>query len=225
MQNIIQGIQKFRAQVFLPRRERFEQLALKQQTPQALFITCSDSRIDPCLITQTEPGELFILRTVGNIIPPYRNDTCGEAATIEYAVGVLDIRNIILCGHTHCGAIKHLLDLKNIGDLPAVAARFAHAEATRRIVKDKYPHLGNGQLEAVAVQENVLVQVNNLRTHPRVAASLARGDLHLYAWVYALESGEVLAYDPAGGSFAPLAEEAPVPVPSTARLVASLQTV
>src|SRR5262249_43946440 len=98
MQNIIRGIQKFRANVFLPQRERFEQLALEQQTPQALFITCSDSRIDPCLITQTEPGELFILRTVGNIIPPYGNDTCGEAATIEYAVGALDIRNIILCG-------------------------------------------------------------------------------------------------------------------------------
>jgi len=225
MQKIIHGIHQFRANVFLPQRERFEQLARKRQTPQAFFITCSDSRIDPCLITQTEPGDLFILRTVGNIIPPYRNDPCGEAATIEYAVGALEIPNIILCGHTHCGAIQNLLDPKKVSDLPAVAARFAHAEATRRIVLERYAHLDPDTATALAVQENVLVQLNHLRTHPRVAAGLARGNLHLHAWVYALESGEVLAYDPAGGSFTPLAEEGPLPMPPAGRLVAPVQTV
>src|SRR3954469_10809519 len=108
MDKILDGVRRFRDTVFAEQRTLFERLA-RQQAPQALFITCSDSRIDPNLITQSEPGDLFILRNAGNLIPPYGAASGGEGATIEYAVAVLEIPNIIVCGHTRCGAMSALI--------------------------------------------------------------------------------------------------------------------
>jgi carbonic anhydrase len=202
VQELIQGIHRFQSQVFAARRGQFERLARGQQ-PQALFITCSDSRIDPGLMTQTEPGDLFVLRNAGNIIPPHGAGT-GEAATIEFAVDGLGVRDVIVCGHSHCGAIRGLLDPREVAGLPAVARWLELAEATRRIVRESYGHLDGDQLVSAAVQENVLVQVEHLGTLPAVAARLARGELRLHAWVYEIESGEVLAYDAELGQFLPL---------------------
>jgi carbonic anhydrase len=171
-----------------------------------LLITCSDSRINPTLLTQTEPGELFILRNAGNIIPPYGSANGGEGATVEYAVQVLGIKHLILCGHSHCGAVQALLKGDSLKELPAVSSWFAHAESTRRIMLAKYVHQPESQRVLLAVMENVLRQLDNLRTHPAVAAGLAQGDLTLYGWVYILETGEVLAYEPAQGRFAPLVQ-------------------
>lgn len=109
MQKLIEGLHQFQNSVFGTQRELFERLA-HGQTPETLFITCSDSRINPNLLTQTEPGELFILRNAGNIVPPYSTSQGGEAATIEFAVAGLNVRDIIICGHSHCGAMKGLLD-------------------------------------------------------------------------------------------------------------------
>src|SRR5437588_6874506 len=117
MQKIIDGVRRFQANVFTRQRDLFEQLASKRQSPHALFITCSDSRIDPNLITQTEPGDLFIVRNAGNIVPPYGAATGGEAATIEYALSVLKVRNVILCGHAHCGAVQALMTRQATDDL------------------------------------------------------------------------------------------------------------
>jgi len=217
MQKLIQGLHHFQANVFSSQRELFERLA-HGQSPDALFITCSDSRINPNLITQTEPGDLFILRNAGNIIPPYGAANGGEGATIEYAVAVLGVRDIIVCGHSHCGAMKALLELESLGELPAVRHWLTHAEATRRIAKENYEHLCGGPLVTAAIEENVLVQLENLRTHPAVAAALSRGRLNLHGWVYKIETGEVFTYQPEQEQFVRLASQmdaAPSGVPAS----------
>lgn len=207
MQKLIQGIHQFRAGVFSSHRELFDRLTHGQH-PDALFITCSDSRINPNLITQTDPGELFILRNAGNIVPPFGAANGGEGATIEFAVTGLDIRDIIVCGHSHCGAIKGLLNPDQLAEMPMVVQWLTHAEATRRIVRN-YGDLPMDELINIAIQENVLVQLGNLRTHPAVAAKLASGRLNLHAWVYKIETGEVFSYDPSQGQFSPLDERVP----------------
>src|SRR5271170_6615965 len=134
MQKLIQGIHRFQETDFLPLQGLFEQLA-KGQNPETLFITCSDSRIDPNLLTRSRPGDLFILRNAGNIVPPYGAANGGEAATIELAVASFGVKEIIVCGHSHCGAMTGLLQPDKIAGLPAVSSWLSHAETTRRIVK------------------------------------------------------------------------------------------
>ncbi len=212
MQKLLQGIHHFQANLFSSQRDLFERLA-DGQHPDALFITCSDSRINPNLITQTEPGELFILRNAGNIIPPYGAANGGEGATIEFAVAGLGILDIIVCGHSHCGAMKGLLHPESLKDMPTMAAWLAHAEATRRIVREKYGDRTGTALMTTAIEENVLVQLENLRTHPVVAAGLARDRLKLHAWVYKIETGDVFAYDAERGQFVPVVQTLAEPVP------------
>ena len=219
MQKLVQGIHHFRANVFGPQRELFERLAAGQH-PDALFLTCSDSRINPNLITQTGPGELFIVRNAGNIAPPHGPAGSGEEATVEFAVAGLGIKDVIVCGHTRCGAMRALVRPEEVREMPALEAWLCHAEATRRILREKYGHLSEDALLNAAAQENVLVQLENLRTHPAVAAGLAKGDLKLHGWVYKIETGEVFAYDPDAGQFLPLADRPPAPIPAPARLVA-----
>nr|WP_230682470.1 carbonic anhydrase [Gimesia maris] len=178
------------------------------QNPLALFITCSDSRINPNHLTQTKPGELFIQRTAGNIVPPYGAVFGGEAATIEYAVSALKVKDIIVCGHSHCGAMGGLLDPALLEKMPAVKSYLQHAESTRRIVDENYSHLTDPQKRLVlTVQENVLVQIENLKTHPSVAAAVSRGELKLHGWVYKFETGEVYNYNPDEGQFLPIQDE------------------
>ena len=205
MQKLIQGIHSFREETFRPLRGLFEQLA-HGQNPETLFITCSDSRIDPNLLTRSKPGELFILRNAGNIVPPHGAANGGEAATIEFAVAGLGVKDVIVCGHSHCGAVNGLLHPDKVAGLPAVADWLQHAEATKAIVTENYQHLSGPLLLNAAIQENVLVQLEHLRTLPAVAARLARGALKLHGWVYKIETGEVFAYDPAAGQFVPLTE-------------------
>jgi len=204
MQKLVDGIHHFQDNVFASQRQLFERLTDGQQ-PLALFITCSDSRINPNLLTQTEPGELFIMRNAGNIVPAYGAVHGGEAATIEYAVAVLKIKDIIVCGHSHCGAMSGLLNRDQLQNLPAVRAWLDHAEATSRIIRENYGHIQEPAARVTAtVEENVLVQLENLRTHPSVAAATGRGDVKLHGWVYKFETGEVFAYGPGEGQFLPL---------------------
>lgn len=204
MQKLVEGIHRFQEEVFSAQQGLFQRLVDGQQ-PQALFITCSDSRIDPNLLMQTEPGDLFILRNAGNIVPPYGPYAGGEAATIEYAVGVLGVQDIVVCGHSHCGAMTGLLQPEQLANLPAVRNWLAHAEATARIMKENYEHLTDPQARLTAtVEENVLVQLENLRTHPCVLAAMSRRQMKLHGWVYKFEAGQVFAYEPASGQFAPI---------------------
>jgi carbonic anhydrase len=206
MQRLIRGIHQFQTEDFLSLSSLFQQLA-ERQTPETLFITCSDSRIDPNLLTRSRPGDLFILRNAGNIVPPHGATPSGEAATIEYAVAALGVRDIIVCGHTHCGAMNGLLHPELVADLPAVTLWLEHAATTRRIIADHYAHLSDERRLVAAIEENVLVQLEHLRTLPAVASRLRRGDLHLHGWVYKIETGEVFAYDLATQAFRAVAEQ------------------
>lgn len=213
MQKLVEGVQRFQAGVFRAQRHLFERLA-EGQNPLALFITCSDSRINPNVITQTEAGELFILRNAGNIVPPYGASRGGEEGSIEYAVSILGVEDIIVCGHSHCGAMSALLNPAKAAGYPAIRNWLEHAEATRRIIEENYQHLSGEQArQTAAVEENVLVQLDNLKTHPAVAAALARKQLNLHGWVYEFETGKVFAFDTPAGQFIPVENTASGPRP------------
>lgn len=205
MQKLIHGIHRFQADVFHPRLQFFRDL-VDGQRPQALVVTCSDSRMVPDLICQTDPGDLFVLRNAGNIVPPFTPGAAtAEAATIEYAVRGLGIRDIVICGHTRCGAMKAVLNPADVAAMPRVRDWLGHAAPAGEIVGTCYHHLTDEARWSVLVQENVLAQVENLRTHPTVAAGLAAGDLKIHAWVYKMETGQVFAFDPESEQFAELA--------------------
>lgn len=214
MKKIVTGLRQFQHQYFRTHRELFAQLSHGQH-PRALFIACSDSRVDPNLITQTEPGEIFVLRNAGNIVPPYGAANGGEGATIEYAIHALGIHDIIVCGHSHCGAIKGLLKIKELEDqMPLVCDWLRHAEATRQIIRENYGNCEGEDILEIAVAENVLTQIDNLRTYPAVRAKLNHGQLRLHAWVYEIETGEVYAYDPMKQEFVPPESEIDLPTPT-----------
>jgi len=205
---LVAGIHHFKKQVFRQHRDLFEKLA-HGQTPETLFITCSDSRIDPNLITHTEPGDLFVLRNAGNLVPAYGATSGGEVATIEFAVTGLQVKDIVVCGHSHCGAMKGLLKPESLSEMPAVAEWLRHAEVTRRIVRSKYKHLSGSDLLEITIEENVLAQIENLQTHPAVAVALAQDQLKLHAWVYDIATGDVHAYDEPTSQFVPLGQLRP----------------
>ncbi|MDQ3037438.1 MAG: carbonic anhydrase [Myxococcota bacterium] len=207
MKKLVTGYQRFRDHSFEEHRELFAHLG-GGQSPQALFITCSDSRINPNLLTQTNPGDLFILRNAGNIVPPHGATPNGEAATIEYAIEALGVRDIVVCGHSQCGAMKALLDPPSAPSLSAVRQWLTLAEPTRRVIERCYGDRDPEEKINVAIQENVLQQLVNLRTLPCVASHLAAGDLRLHAWVYQLTTGEVFSHDMQEGQFRPLTESA-----------------
>jgi carbonic anhydrase len=203
VQKLIRGIHEFQEEDFRPLQGLFESLA-HGQSPETLFITCSDSRIDPNLLTKSQPGDLFILRNAGNIIPPHSGQAGGETATVEFAVAGLGVKDIIICGHSHCGAVKGLFEPGLSESLPAVAQWLSHAEATKRIIDDNYADLSPENRITAAIEENVLVQLENLRTLPCVKSRLVKGDLRLHGWVYKIETGDVFAYDRMDGQFVPL---------------------
>lgn len=203
MQKLVRGIHQFQSSIFGNQRELFARLA-KGQRPETLFITCSDSRINPNLLTQTEPGELFILRNAGNIVPPYGSAPTGESATVEYAVSALEVRDVIICGHSHCGAMTALLEPSLMEKLPQMQGWLEHATITRRIIEASYQHLEGDARVTATVEENVLVQLEHLRTHPTVAERIQRGVLTLHGWVYKIETGDVFAYDAEHNAYLPI---------------------
>ena len=202
MTRIIQGVFNFQRRVFGEKRELFEQLHGGQR-PLALFITCADSRVNPNLLTQTEPGELFVLRNAGNIVPPDGSPPSGEAGTIEYAVHHLHIRDIILCGHTECGAMQGLIHPEATAAMPAVTNWLAMAGPVVER-EGAAPQTAGAALLKAVIEENVLMQMEHLQTYPSVRTAAAEGRLRLHAWVYAFERGEVTAFDANSKQFVPL---------------------
>jgi len=204
MQRLIDGLHHFRRDVYPKKRELFSKLA-KGQSPRILFITCSDSRVAPHLLTNSEPGDIFIVRNAGNLVPSYGNDS-GEEAGVEFAVAGLGVTDVVVCGHSDCGAMKGLLDPASIRDkLPAVARWLEHARDTRAVVDAMAPQPEH-RLE-LTIEINVLRQLDHLRTHPSIAAGLAKGSLSLHAWVYGIGDGSVRHYDDGAGRFVEFAEE------------------
>jgi carbonic anhydrase len=203
MKRLIQGLHQFQTNYFTEHRDLFELLS-QGQHPRVLFITCSDSRIDPNLMTQAEPGEMFIIRNAGNIIPPYNATNGGEGAAVEYAIHALGIEEVIVCGHSHCGAMKGLLQIGKLAEeMPAVYEWLKHAEATRRTVKEHYQDYEGEELLNVTTKENVLTQLENLRTYPVIYSRLKSGQLKLHGWFYEIETGEVLEYNAALQKYVP----------------------
>ncbi|WP_148715624.1 carbonic anhydrase [Chitinolyticbacter meiyuanensis] len=207
MQKLFDGTRRFRTDTFPRRRELFDRLSAQQQ-PEVLFITCSDSRIDPNLLTHTEPGDIFVLRNAGNIVPPHGASSGGEEATIDYAVQVLGVAHIVVCGHSDCGAMKGLLHPEKLDELPTVGRWLAHAEATRSVVRCTCHDRPDHEKLDEAIRQNVRVQLNHLRTIPSVNARLAQGRLQLHGWVYDIASGQVHVVDELTGRYIASADAA-----------------
>ena len=197
---LLGGVTRFQEHVYPKHQDLFEKLALGQR-PEALFITCADSRIDPCLLTQTKPGELFICRVIGNIVPPYPDAIGGVSATIEYAAGVLRVPTIIVCGHTDCGVMKGALNPEALEAYPNVTAWLRYADVEHREANPSAEFL------LALTEHNVVAQLKNLRSHPAVAKRLEEGDLKMHGWVYHIGPGLVSAYEEKSGSFLPIGGE------------------
>jgi carbonic anhydrase len=194
VEKILRGTKHFQTHVYPKHRDLFESLAL-QQRPETLFVTCSDSRIDPCMLTQTKPGELFICRVIGNIIPRYPKTIGGVSATIEYAVRVLGVADIIVCGHTDCGVMKGVLNPGALRPLSNVTAWLKHAAAARRAAAKLRGKRTGPEFLLALTERNVVEQLSNLRSHPSVANGLKQGTLRLHGWVYHIGEGLVTSYD------------------------------
>lgn len=205
MQRLMQGFEHFRRVSYPDKRELFEKLA-KSQHPHSMIITCADSRVVPEVFIDSEPGELFVCRNVGNIVPPYAQFTGGVSAAIEYAVAVLGVANIVICGHSDCGAMKSTLAPESVAELPAVSAWLRHANVAKQVVDANYNYDDPKRTLAALTEENVVAQLDHLRTHPSVAARIAGGTLGLHGWVYDIESGTIKAYSALRGHFVPLEE-------------------
>lgn len=194
MDHIVRGVLDFRKNVYPEHKELFGALA-DSQNPDVLFFTCSDSRIDPNMVTGSNPGDLFICRNAGNVIPPHSNETGGMTASIEYAVAVLGVRHIIVCGHTDCGAITGALDIPALKGLPHVKEWLGHCRSAIEIVRERHNIPSDERLDIQylneAIEENVLQQVQHLRTHPVVAAKLATGKIEIHGWMYDIKSGNI----------------------------------
>ncbi|AJI95626.1 carbonic anhydrase 1 [Yersinia ruckeri] len=212
MQDIIDGFLKFQREVFPQRSELFKRLA-DTQHPGALFVTCSDSRVVPELLTQREPGELFVIRNAGNIVPSYGPEPGGVSASVEYAVAVLGVTDVVICGHSNCGAMSAIAECQCLDHLPAVAAWLRHADSAK-LVNAALPHASPKDRLNSLVRENVIAQLANIKTHPSVALACAQGRLRLHGWVYDIETGSIDVLDELTRTFSPLSAYSVVSKPT-----------
>ncbi|MBI5418891.1 MAG: carbonic anhydrase [Deltaproteobacteria bacterium] len=208
MQKLIAGIHRFQKQYWSANRDLFERLAEHGQSPEALFITCCDSRVDPTVIVHGRPGDLFIVKNMGNFVPPYSEnplDGTGVAAAVEYAVEHLHVRDIIVCGHSDCGAMKALYkDRSHYADTPHIGEWLRNGGRTMRVVTASYPELTREERLEITSEENVLVQMENLRTYPVVMKAAQEGRLHVHAWFFDIRTGRVYAYSPEKEQYEPI---------------------
>jgi carbonic anhydrase len=201
MKRLLDGYRRFQREIFPGRREHFHLLS-DRQAPEVLFLTCADSRVVPDLILQTEPGDLFICRNVGNIVPPKGEIAGGVSATIEYAVQVLKVKHIIICGHSDCGAIKASLNKESLATLPQAGVWLRYVESAWNYLD---PAARDSDPELLAlIHANIIAQLENLKTLPEVSAGLAEHSLEIHGWFYDILSGKIKAYDPETGKFRPL---------------------
>ena len=217
MNELIGRVFHFEKTIFPASSELFGKLANEGQEPKALMISCADSRIVPEQIMQAQPGDLFVCRNAGNMVPPYATQNGGVTSTVEYAVAALGVRDIIISGHSGCGAMKALSDPTGLEAMPNVAAWLKHGAAAEHIVSTCHGELeGNDRVRAITL-ENIIAQISHLRTHPAVAAAIARGEMTLHGWFVDIHAGQVLGLDGDTGQFVPLREDAPLPVALAAK--------
>jgi carbonic anhydrase len=209
MQQLIDGYSRFRSKVFPQHSKLFEKLA-KGQQPKTLFICCSDSRVMPEMITQCDPGTLFSCRNAGNLIPPPTEVGSGVPATIEYAIRVLQVTDIVVCGHSDCGAMKGILKMEDLESLPVVRGWLEHAGPSARWLTRMLKNTTSMSFEEtleVVTEANIIVQMQNLRMHPSVDEALRQGALQLHGWMYDIRSGAIRQLDSNQGEFRPLIAE------------------
>lgn len=207
MSEIIDGFLKFQRDVFPRHAALFRKLAT-QQAPRTLFISCSDSRLVPELVTQRAPGDLFVIRNAGNIVPAYGPEPGGVSASVEYAVCVLRVSDIVICGHSDCGAMTAIAEHTCLDHMPAVRSWLRHADAARTAVEAHAHPTATARVQAM-VKQNVIAQLDNISTHPSVRQALDQGWLTLHGWVYDIRSGGIDTYDSAARQFLPLAACSP----------------
>jgi carbonic anhydrase len=202
------GVRRFQTEVYPASAERFVQAASEAQRPHTLFITCADSRIDPNAITSTGPGEVFVTRNIGNMVPAYGEMLGGVSAVIEFAVSGLKVRHVVICGHTQCGAMNALLQPAAVEALPSVKNWLKNAHAALGVAKTLHQcHVHDGFAEEpidVLTEQNVLLQMQHLKTHPSVAAAMAAGELTISGWVYNIGTGEIEVAEDGQRTFVPI---------------------
>jgi carbonic anhydrase len=203
VKKVLEGLTLFQRLAYPRHQALFERLA-KNQTPQAVFIACSDSRVVPNLIVQAEPGDLFIIRNAGNIVPPAGSSYGGTTASLEYAIVALGIRDVILCGHSHCGAMTGVLHPEALEGMPAVTQWVSYADLARRAALAAHPGASDAEMLDHLVDTNVIAQVRNILTFPFVRPLVEKGELELHGWVYDIASGRVKGLDATGKRFVPL---------------------
>jgi carbonic anhydrase len=205
MQQLIKGHKHFLTELFPQRRDQFHLLA-EAQAPETLFLTCADSRIVPDLILQTQPGDLFICRNAGNVVPRAGEPAGGVSATIEYAVQVLRVRHLIVCGHSDCGVIRALMAPQRLTGLPHVLDWLQHVEPAWQYLDEVESNAGELTRHTALTHANVLVQIDNLRTHDYIGQAVSEGRLQIHGWYYDILSGRIEQFDPVRAKFVPLVD-------------------
>lgn len=211
LKNVVEGFLHFHHEVFPQQEELFKKLATAQR-PKVMFIACADSRIVPELITQSAPGDLFVTRNVGNLVPAYGQINGGVSTAIEYAVLVLGVQHIIICGHSDCGAMRAVLNPQSLEKMPTVKAWLRHAEVARTMLQENGCCATESESMPVLTEENVIAQLQHLQTHPCVASRIANGQLFIHGWVYNIQTSEIRAYDLDQACFLPLDSVHSVPM-------------
>jgi carbonic anhydrase len=191
LERLLTGVRRFREEEFPSRRELYAQITRDGQRPHTLFITCADSRLDPELLTGSGPGDIFVSRNIGNVVPAYGGMLGGVSAVIEYAVSALEVSQVVVCGHNDCGAMKSLLHPESLDKLPTVKRWLTSAEAAISVTDAICSRENGPKFLTRLVQQNVLLQISHLKTHPSVAGQMARGKLEVRGWVFDVSSGEV----------------------------------
>lgn len=208
MKDIIEGFLKFHSEAYPKRADLFKHLATRQN-PRTLFISCSDSRLIPELVTQREPGGLFVIRNAGNIVPSYGPEPGGVSASVEYAVTALQVNDVVICGHSDCGAMSAIANCTCMDNMPAVGSWLRYADSAR-VVNESLSHTSDRARIESMVRENVIAQIENIKTHPSVRLALRENRLALHGWVYDIETGTIDALDGATHDFVSLAEHTEV---------------
>ena len=197
---IERGVAKFQTEVFPAQREMFQRLR-RSQDPLGLFLTCADSRVNPNLVTQTEPGEIFIERNPGNMVPPYVEFIGGVTAGVEYAMLVLKVPVLVVCGHTDCGVMKALLHPEQVEGMPGVQHWMSHGFGARDRMLNQFARASEDVQVTHLAEFNVLAQIEHLKSHPSVQSRLLRGDIEIRGWLYDIGDGSISEFNPATGEF------------------------
>jgi carbonic anhydrase len=213
LEQLKEGVRRFQTEVYPQSAEIFMQAASERQRPHTLFITCADSRIDPNAITSTGPGEIFVTRNIGNMVPTYGEMLGGVSAVIEFAVGALGVKHVVVCGHTQCGAMHALLEPASVENMPTVKTWLKNAHAALSVAET----LSNQQVHDgfamepidVLAEQNVLLQMQHLKTHPSVAAAITAGTLTISGWVYNIGTGEIEIAPDGSRTFTPIGSPLP----------------